>query len=281
MLLLLPTRAALLLVAAVAVAIGGCGDDDGAGSTRLSRDELIEQANAVCDAGNERIAAAFEEFEGGGPEEVKAFFDDELLPTVLAQLDELRELQPPDDVAAELQALFDDVEAIVDDLASQSGEDLAEPAEDPFAGVNARFLELGLDACAHSQDRGRDQRSRTIRPAAGAGARRGDSDRQAPSAKHAAPIAHPTPACVVMSTPKAKGSQAARRTPVDRTTSAHPMTATANATEEIRCRGERSAENLLVSRYCTVEAAPSRWEGSDTELAWCTAMPEPIPVMPS
>jgi hypothetical protein len=85
----------LVAVTVVLLALAGCGG----GGDRLSRAEFVEQATAICDSVDERIAAvgepqSLEEIETLG-REVREILDD--------GLGDLRALRPPED----LEASFD------------------------------------------------------------------------------------------------------------------------------------------------------------------------------
>jgi hypothetical protein len=113
--------AGLGLLAMVAVA---CGDDD---SDALTKEDYIEQANAICAATNEEIDPLVEEFfgetfadvpqdtpPGDVPTIILAFdefFDDVLTPAFEDQMEQLSALSPPEEDAEMLDQMFDDLEA--------------------------------------------------------------------------------------------------------------------------------------------------------------------------
>ena len=106
---------ALLFALAVALPVVGCGDDDdgdagGDGGTTtsagggepLSKQEFISQADRICAQGDAEIDRAGQEFAGTSGEEV-----DELVLTVIApgyrdQIEQIRELTPPEGDEAEI-----------------------------------------------------------------------------------------------------------------------------------------------------------------------------------
>jgi hypothetical protein len=145
---------AIAVMVAVGALLAGCGDDEEA----LTEEELVEQANAICEEGNERLDTAFEEaFADLGPDEepdadqVAALIEDTLIPSVQTQIDELGDLEPPDELADAYEQLLDDAQQALDDLEEQVQDDpesLLQQEEDPFAEVNAQAEELGLTACA-------------------------------------------------------------------------------------------------------------------------------------
>lgn len=139
---------AVLCVAALAVAAAGCGDDD----ERLSSEEFLEQGNAICANSNDELDAAFEELGNDQPstDEAVSLFEDTFVPTVRAQLDDLRELNPPEELEDESSQLFDDVDAAIGEIEQMIEDDpeaFFESDENPFADVNERATELGLVEC--------------------------------------------------------------------------------------------------------------------------------------
>jgi hypothetical protein len=166
----MPTRIPLILILALATALiaAGCGDDDeettttaeatttatgatGAVDVPPERAALVEEANAICAEGNREIDEVAQEEFGNSQQEPsqadqEAFFADTVLPSVQDQIDQLRELDPPDEDAEEYTGILDDAQQVVDDL-EQDPSALSEGA-DPFAEVNERLTAFGLTECA-------------------------------------------------------------------------------------------------------------------------------------
>jgi hypothetical protein len=146
-------RRSLVLLCTLPLALLGaaCGGDDDGGE-RLTQEEFEEQGNAICQAGNERIEEAFTDAGFGEEEppaeEVEAFVDDELIPSIERQIDELRDLNPPEDVEDDFADLLDDAESALDNVRDMSAEEIVSSEDDPFEDVNERSAELGLTACA-------------------------------------------------------------------------------------------------------------------------------------
>ena len=137
-----------LCVAALAVVVCGCGDDE----ERLSSEEFLEQGNAICASVNDELDAAFEALGDSQPstDELVSLFADTVVPNVRAEIDDLRELNPPDELQEEARQLFDDADAAIDEieqLIEDDPEAFFESDEDPFADVNERATELGLVEC--------------------------------------------------------------------------------------------------------------------------------------
>jgi hypothetical protein len=137
-----------LLLVCTAVA---CSDDE----ERLSEDEFLEQGNAICKEGNDALDAAFEELEVGpdgqpSQDAVVALFEDTLIPNVSDQVEQLDELNPPEELEDDVDALVDDAEAAIaeiDEMIADDPEAFFE-GEDPFEAVNEQAGELGLTECA-------------------------------------------------------------------------------------------------------------------------------------
>jgi len=139
---------AVVLTASLVLLGAACGDDE----ERLTSEEFEAQGNEICEEGNERLEKLFtEEFgeadEAPPADEVEAFIDDEVVPSIEQQIDDLRELNPPEDIEEEYEELLDEAEEAAEEIGDLSAEDLF-AGEDPFEDVNRRAEELGLTACA-------------------------------------------------------------------------------------------------------------------------------------
>ena len=150
-------RFALIAVLCVgACLLAGCGDDDEA----LSEQEFLEQGNAICAAGNERLDAAFEDLdleEGQEPtaEQMGTLVLEVFVPDIQSQIDDVRALEPPDELADAVETFLDDAQATLDELEQQATDDpsaVFSEDEDPFAEVNAQANEIGLSECADDGD---------------------------------------------------------------------------------------------------------------------------------
>ena len=147
------------LLVAIALVTAACGGDDA-----LSRDEYIAQGNAICEDSNAQIEAIFLEVFADFPEEptpqqlaeVAHDITDQMTPIIEGQLADLRDLAAPEGDEDLLAALFDDVEAVLDELNQVADDAVAgDPAaieliasdEDPFDEVNTRAIEYGLTVC--------------------------------------------------------------------------------------------------------------------------------------
>jgi plastocyanin len=145
-------RVAWMRVAAIVAVVGfvaaGCGDD----AERLSQAEFLEQGNAVCAGGNERIDEMFEatfeseqDFEDEAKQETaKAALEDD----IQSQIDDIDDLEPPEDIEDAVDSLVDSAQAALDEIREMSTADFFAEEEDPFEDVNRQAAEIGLTECA-------------------------------------------------------------------------------------------------------------------------------------
>lgn len=142
-------RRASVAFAVIALVASGCGDDDA-----LTEEAFLEQGNAICNAGNERIDASFEEtfqeeadFED---DEKIAEFKEAVESDVQGQLDDIGELEPPEELEDDVETLLDDGNAALDEMREMDTQEFfeTEGGSDVFAEVNRRAEEIGLSVCA-------------------------------------------------------------------------------------------------------------------------------------
>jgi hypothetical protein len=137
-----------VLVLAVLVLGAGCGGDEG-----LSREEFVSEAEAICDEFDQRVN---EVDEPESPADVERYVN-EVRPVVENGLNELRELQPPEEFQERwdvLMARNDEGLEALDDLA-QAGANGDEARVQEISDDAARrdeesdriALELGLEKC--------------------------------------------------------------------------------------------------------------------------------------
>ena len=144
----------LLLAAALGVALtaAGCGgDDDGEETTRapLTREEFISEADAICAEGDREIEEAGEEL-GDAPseEELEQFTTEVVVPNVQDQIDQLRELPPPEGDEEDVAAILDAAQRGVDELEADPSLGIqGEDAGGAFAEANQRAQGYGLTDC--------------------------------------------------------------------------------------------------------------------------------------
>ena len=142
-------RKTFAIAAAVAgLGVAGCGGDD---AEPLTKAEFIKQGNAICAKGNAELETKVKELIAGGKEpdmEAQiAFFEDEILPIVQGQVDDLGELTPPEADEGEVDELIASAQEAVD-KAEEDLEAVAAAEEDPFADANEKAGAYGLSECA-------------------------------------------------------------------------------------------------------------------------------------
>lgn len=138
--------AAFAIAAIAAIGVAGCGDDDSTSSTTatLTKEEFVQQANAICaEANAENEAAAKEAQASGGDQE--AFITDTLLPSIQAQITAIEDLPVPSGEEEQVSEIVTAVnqgldEAEADPAALTSG-------ADPFAEANQLANDYGMTDC--------------------------------------------------------------------------------------------------------------------------------------
>jgi hypothetical protein len=137
-----------VLVLAVLVLGAGCGGDEG-----LSREEFVSEAEAICDEFDQRVN---EVDEPESPADVERYVN-EVRPVVENGLNELRELQPPEEFQERwdvLMARNDEGLEALDDLAQAGAngdearvQEISEDAARRDEESDRIVLELGLEKC--------------------------------------------------------------------------------------------------------------------------------------
>lgn len=146
-----------LVLAALALVIAGCGGDDDESSTTasdevaLSEEDFLAQGNEICAAGNKEIEAiANDVFTGREPTpEQLSNFAALLVENVQGQIDAIRALTPPEELADSVETFLSTAE----DALGQVEEDpsvlgVSDNDDGPFADTNAQAVEIGLTECA-------------------------------------------------------------------------------------------------------------------------------------
>jgi hypothetical protein len=142
-------RASLSIAVALTLALAGCSDDEA-----LSAEDFTKEANEICAEGSKRIDKLNEDLEArfGDEEptddELREAFG-ELLDEIADQIDEIRELEGPNELEADVNDVLDDSEEAIAGLRADIEDDPTSvlTGEDPFAEVNERLTELDLDEC--------------------------------------------------------------------------------------------------------------------------------------
>jgi hypothetical protein len=152
-----------VICAALALVLAGCGGDDdtsttsttsvdseatGTSGAALTETEFLAQGNAICLAGNQELEqAANDAFAGGQPTDAQIEqFAAVLVPNVQGQVDAIRTLTPPAELADEVETFLSDAE----DALAQVADDpslLAANDDGPFVTVNQQARQIGLDEC--------------------------------------------------------------------------------------------------------------------------------------
>ena len=141
----LTAMTAVLLLAFTVAACGG--DDDDGGGEALSEAEFVEQANKICADGEAELDEQQPDSENPSPEEIEEYIDDVLVPNVQDQLDAIGELNPPEEIADDVDAMLEEAESALDEVGDMSAEEIMSTEEDPFTASNELAAELGLDEC--------------------------------------------------------------------------------------------------------------------------------------
>lgn len=130
--------------------LAGCGDDGDDGGNRLSKAEFLEKGNAICEEGTQEIDAAGQTaFASPGhptQQETAAFAEQTVVPSVQSQIDQLRDLSPPEDDQAQVTAILDQAQVAVDGVRANP-QSLGQ--ETDSAKANALAKAYGLTACAN------------------------------------------------------------------------------------------------------------------------------------
>jgi hypothetical protein len=143
--------AATPFAAAALVALAGCGDD---GGDRLSKDEYVRAADAICAGYDRRLARL------GDPRDLVelARLADRVLPIARAAMRRLRALRPPDELAPHVRRWLERNDRnlrTIEQLraAARAGDEtrvqeLASAGADNEAEADRLARELGLRECA-------------------------------------------------------------------------------------------------------------------------------------
>jgi hypothetical protein len=141
-----PRSLAAVLVAVLAAALLACGGDD---DQRLSQEEFVAQAEAICAASDDRMTELFADMPSDRvptEEELDAAVD-RLVPELLRVFDDLESLVPPEELEDDVDELVAMGRRAVAELDEGGGMVLL-TGQDPFEDANRKAGELGLDRCA-------------------------------------------------------------------------------------------------------------------------------------
>jgi vacuolar-type H+-ATPase subunit I/STV1 len=139
-------RGLVWTVSVLVLVLGGlsaCGDDE----DTLTREEFLEQGNEICREGTERTDAIGEDVDvNSTDEEIEAAID-ELADDAEGQMQDIRDLDEPDEMSDEVNAALDESEAAMQEV-RDAGADILTAEKDPFEKANELLEDVGLTDCA-------------------------------------------------------------------------------------------------------------------------------------
>ena len=143
----------MALITVSGLVLASCGDQ------RLSREEFLQQGNQICSEGNARLDAAAEETFGDlrqnekpSAEQLESFHAT-LVSDIQGQIDDIRELKPPEELEAGVDTLLQRAQGALDQV-EEGGPQVLLSEEDPFAEVNRLAGDIGLTECAEGSSEG-------------------------------------------------------------------------------------------------------------------------------
>jgi hypothetical protein len=152
-----PVIGLLAALVAIGAVLAGCGSSsDTTGTTAsLSKAEFLKQGNAICAAGNKELSEGFESFakennlKHNKPSEAQfeELAETVLIPSVSAQISEVRELGTPEGDEGEIDEFLTNAEEALEELEEEPSLAGAEGPEEPFFNVNKEASAIGLTAC--------------------------------------------------------------------------------------------------------------------------------------
>ena len=141
---------AIAMALMVAGAGAGCGDDD---EEALSKAEYIKQGDAICKKAGADLEKEVEDmFPDLGPneepteEQLTTFVDDAFKPNADGQLDDLRDLPPPEGDEDTLNGIYDGFEEAVATVEDDPTILLEE--DDPFEAPSQEAADYGFKDCS-------------------------------------------------------------------------------------------------------------------------------------
>lgn len=151
---------AAVLVLALAAACGrdgaggGAGGGGEAGGEELSREEYLERADEICRRGNDELEkasqeafAAIPEGQTPTPEQFQDYARNTVVPMVRGQVEELRDLPPPEGGAAQVTEIYDAIDEALDEL-EENPSILTRGGADLFAEADELSRKYGYEVCA-------------------------------------------------------------------------------------------------------------------------------------
>ncbi len=141
-----------LAIAFVVLAVGGCGSDSDSGSSgTLTKAQFIVRADAICQQTDKRQAARFKTYVKENGEATSPAGEEEIvkevgLPEIEAEIEELRELDPPAGEEEKVGTILDQADAALKQAEDDPGSVL-QKAGDPFNEVEKLAKEFGFKQC--------------------------------------------------------------------------------------------------------------------------------------
>jgi hypothetical protein len=142
------------LIMSIALVAAGCGGDSDDNDTALTKPAFLAKGNAICQAGNKEIQAAFETAIGKGrptEESLNAVVTDSLAPSIQGQIDDIRDLPAPEGDEDQIGKMLDEAELALQDVKENPSLATQEGGQDPFADVNQQLNDYGLTACGGTE----------------------------------------------------------------------------------------------------------------------------------
>jgi len=142
---------------ALALSVGGCGDDDDGGNlasndeTVIVKADFIQAANAACEQRGEemskRAQQVFKKYSGqpDSPKARRAIIEEAIAPGFEAELRDLRALDPPPGEEDEVEEVI----TTIDEMVARTRRDLAEDRGYPYRKTENVSAAYGLPACGH------------------------------------------------------------------------------------------------------------------------------------
>ena len=142
------------VVVALTAVLGACGGS-GSSYNGLSKADFVNQAEAICTAGNTKIAKISAGFNGTQPtiEQFKTAYLNQLIPIFHGEVNDIRALKPPATDRDKIKQMLDDLSAGVDQAkalveGAKSQAELATIKEPPkMKAASSEARAYGLVTC--------------------------------------------------------------------------------------------------------------------------------------
>jgi hypothetical protein len=147
----IPRKLIALLVALAALAaigLSACGDDSDGDDGSLSKDEFISQADEICATGDAELDEAGQAYAATGGKQTEELITTVIVPGYRDQLEQLNELDPPEEDQAQIQEFLDTFERGVDMLEANPDQVLNGKAFGVVVEAREIAQDYGMQACA-------------------------------------------------------------------------------------------------------------------------------------